>query len=270
MGKKLGLIAGSGELPFAIASEARSMGYTVTAIGLEGITDVSLASQVEEIRWVKMGKLGALIENLQKAGISEAVFAGKVHKSIIYTGKVIPDLRLIKLFFGLKDKSDDSITLAITKELEDEGIKLLKTVTFTVKLMTPRGVLTKKKPSRADYKDIEFGWKIAKEIGRLDIGQTVVVRDQAVMAVEALEGTDEAIRRGGRLAGKGAVVIKTSKPQQDMRFDVPVVGTQTLQSMAEVGASVLAIEADKSILLNKDRFIHEAERSGIIVVGHLS
>jgi len=209
-----------------------------------------------------------LIKSIQKAGISEVVFAGKVHKSIIYTGKVIPDLRLIKLLFGLKDKSDDSITLAITKELEDEGIKLLKTTDFTVKLMTPRGVLTKEKPSKADYKDIEFGWKIAKEIGRLDIGQTVVVRDQAVMAVEAIEGTDEAIKRGGSLAGEGAVVIKISKPQQDMRFDVPVVGTQTLQSMAKVGARVLAIEAEKSILLDKDRFIHDAEMSGIIVIGH--
>ncbi len=268
MKKKLGLIAGSGELPFAIASEARSLGYTVTAIGLDGITDPALASHVDEILWVKMGKLGSLISNLKKAGISEAVFAGKVHKSVVYSGKVIPDLRLVKLFFGLKDKSDDSITLAITKELEDEGIKLLKTVDFTAKLMTPRGVLTKKKPSADNYKDIEFGWKIAKEIGRLDIGQTVVVKSQAVMAVEAIEGTDEAIIRGGRLAGEGAVVVKICKPQQDMRSDVPVVGVQTLRSMAEVGARVLAIEAEKSILLDKDRFIHEAERSGIIVVGH--
>jgi hypothetical protein len=269
MPKKLGLIAGSGELPLAIASEARAKGYSVTVICLNSLTDSDFSSCADEVRWVNIGKLGAVIDIFKKAGIHQTVFAGKIPKSLIYKGKVIPDLRLIKLFFTLKDRCDDSIMLAITKEFEDEGIKLLKTTDFTAKLMTPRGVLTRKKPSSDDYKDIEFGWKIAKEMGRLDIGQTIVVRNQAVMAVEAIEGTDEAIKRGGKLAVEGAVVIKISKPQQDMRFDVPVVGIQTLRSMAEVKARVLAIEAETSILLNRDRFIHEAERAGIIVVGHL-
>ena len=266
--KKLGVIAGSGELPAAVAGEARALGYTVTAIGLDGITDPALSSCVDEIRWINIGKLGALIDTLKKAGISEAVFAGKVHKSVIYKGKVVPDMRLVRLFFSLRDKSDDSIMLAITGELESEGIHLLNTTDFTAGLMAPEGVLTKKKPSADDYSDIAFGWRIAKEIGRLDIGQTVVVRNLAVMAIEAIEGTDEAIRRGGALAGSDAVVVKISKPQQDMRFDVPVVGTDTLVSMAAVKARVLAIEAGKSILLNRAAFVREADRARIVVVGY--
>lgn len=266
--KKLGLIAGSGELPFAVAAEARAKGYRVTAFGLDSITDAALGSAADEIQWLNIGKLGALIDALKKSGITEAVFAGKVHKSVIYRGKVIPDMRLVRLLFGLKDRSDDSIMLAITGELEGEGIRLLNTTDFTTNLMAPEGVLTKKKPSEDDYRDIAFGWRIAKEMGRLDIGQTVVVKNQAVMAIEAIEGTDEAIRRGGSLAHEGAVVIKISKPQQDMRFDVPVVGTETLRSMASVKARVLAIEAEKSILLNRDAFVREATKHGIVVVGY--
>ncbi|MBA4371568.1 MAG: DUF1009 domain-containing protein [Thermodesulfovibrio sp.] len=266
--KKLGLIAGSGQLPFSIAAEARAMGYRVIAIGLESITEPALASTVDEILWVNIGKLGVLIDTLKKTGITEAVFAGKVHKSVIYKGKVIPDMRLVRLLFGLKDRSDDSIMLGITAELEGEGIRLLNTTDFTTGLMAPEGVLTRKKPSEDNYRDIAFGWRIAKEMGRLDIGQTVVVKNQAVMAIEAIEGTDEAVKRGGSLAVEGAVVIKISKPQQDMRFDVPVVGTETLRSMAGVKAKVLAIEAEKSILLNRDAFIREADKHGIIVVGY--
>jgi len=266
--KKLGLIAGNGELPFCIAAEARSRGYGVTAVGLEGITDKSLEAHVDTMFWVTLGKLGALINNLKKAGITEAVFAGKVHKSVIYRGKVIPDVRLLKMVFRLRDRSDDSIMLSLTAELESEGIRLRRTTDFTRHLMAPEGVLTKRKPSTDDYKDIAFGWKIAKEMGRLDIGQTVVVKQMAVMAIEAIEGTDEAIRRGGRLAGKGAVVVKVSKPQQDMRFDVPVVGIDTLNIMKEVNAKVLAVEAGKSMILNREQLVREAEKAGIAIVGY--
>lgn len=266
--KKLGLIAGAGDLPLAVAAEARAAGRTVFAVGLESITDPALEASVDEIRWINIGKLGTLIDALHKAGITEAVFAGKVHKSVIYKGKVVPDVRLVKLFFSLKNKSDDSIMLGITHELEREGILLLNTTDFTTKLMAPEGVMTKRKPSKDDYKDIAFGWRIAKEIGRLDIGQTVVIKNQAVVAIEAIEGTDEAIKRGGKLAVDGAVVVKISKPQQDMRFDVPVVGTETLRSMASVKAKVLVIEAGRSILLNRNEFVQEANRAGIAVIGY--
>jgi hypothetical protein len=264
---KLGLIAGNGELPLAVAEEARAKGYEVIAIGLEPLADRALTSAVNNMRWINVGKLGDIIGYLKKSGVSEAVMAGKVPKSLLFKSKITPDLRAIKLLFTLKDQSDDSILLAIAKELKKDGITLLNTTDFTTSLLTPEGVITAECPTENEWKDIAFGWKIAKEIGRLDIGQTVVIRNQAVMAVEAIEGTDEAIRRGGTLAGSGAVVIKVSKPQQDMRFDVPVVGPDTLRSMIAVQARVLAVESQKSILLQRARIAAEADNAGISIVG---
>jgi DUF1009 family protein len=266
--KKLGLIAGTGELPIAVAQEARSLGYKVMAVALEPLADKALSSYVDVIKWVNVGKFGKLIDSLKNYGIKEAVMAGKVTKTLLYKSKITPDLRAVKLLFSLKDRKDDSILLAITKELEEEGITLLDITLFSSKLLTPEGVLTKDRPTEDEWKDIEFGWKIAKEIGRLDIGQTVVVKNQAVMAIEALEGTDEAIKRGGRLAGSGAVVVKVSKPNQDMRFDVPVVGLDTLRAMIEVGARVLSVESKKSIILNRDAIIEESKKAGISIVGY--
>jgi UDP-2,3-diacylglucosamine hydrolase len=266
--KKLGLIAGMGDLPMIIADEAKAQGYTVIAIALEPLADKSLSSHVDKITWVNVGKLGKLIDSLKDHGIKEAVMAGKVSKTLLYKSKITPDLRAIKLLFSLKDRKDDSILLAITKELEEEGISLLDITLFGSKLLSPEGVLTKDHPTAEEWKDIEFGWKIAKEIGRLDIGQTVVVKNQAVMAIEAIDGTDATIRRGGTLAGKGAVIVKVSKPDQDMRFDVPVVGLQTLKTIVEVHGKVLAVEANKSIFLNKEELIAESKKAGISIVGY--
>ncbi|MDA8432517.1 MAG: UDP-2,3-diacylglucosamine diphosphatase LpxI [Nitrospiraceae bacterium] len=265
--KKLGLIAGRGELPFAVAAEARAKGYTVVAVGLEPVADKALATAVDEIHWINVGKLGSVIAALGKAGVKEAVMAGKVPKSLIYKGKITPDLRAVKVLFSLKDRSDDSILLAITRELERDGITLLNTTDFSSGLLMPEGLLSKSAPSKKEWKDIEFGFGIAREMGRLDIGQTVVIKDMAVMAVEAIEGTDEAIRRGGRLAGPGAVVVKVSKPQQDMRFDVPAVGMETLEAMIEVKARVLAVEKGKSIVLNKGAMKMKADKHKISIVG---
>jgi len=265
--KKLGIVAGTGGLPAAIAAEAHSKGYTVFAVGLDPLADRALSSAVDEVEYINVGKLGTIIETLKKAGIREVVMAGKVPKSLLFKGKIRPDLRAVKLLFSLKDRSDDSILLAITKELEKDGITLLNTTDFSSGLLTPEGVLTKKRPSKAEWEDIAFGWKIAKEIGRLDVGQTVVVKDRAVMAMEAIEGTDEAIRRGGKFAGEGAVVVKVSKPQQDMRFDVPVAGIDTLRAMSEVRARVLAVEAKKSILLSRKKMVTEADKADISIVG---
>lgn len=266
--KKLGLIAGTGELPKVIASEARLQGYTVIAIALEPLADKSLSSYVDEIKWVNVGRFGKIVDSLKKYGIKKAVMAGKVPKSLLHKSKIMPDLRAVKLLFSLKDRSDDSILIAIAKELEKEGINLLDIIPFSSGLLTPEGVLTEDRPTEDEWKDIAFGWRIAKEIGRLDIGQTVVVKNQAVMAVEAIEGTDEAIKRGGRLAGKGAVVIKVSKPNQDMRFDVPAVGLNTLKAMVEVGARVLSVEPKNSIILNRDKMIKESKKAGIAIVGY--
>ncbi len=193
--------------------------------------------------------------------------AGKVSKSLIYQGKITPDMRAVKLLFTLKDRKDDTILQAITDEIESEGIRMMRTTDFAGDMLMPAGLLTQRRTTTAEDKDIAFGLGIAKEIGRVDIGQTVVVKGRAVMAVEAIEGTDEAIRRGGRLAGDGAVVVKVSKPQQDMRYDVPVVGLDTLRVMIEVRASVLAIEAGKALIIQRQEMISTANEAGISIIG---
>lgn len=266
--KKIGLIAGMGGLPKIIADEAKAKGLNVVAVGLEPLADKTLASHVDEIKWINVGKLGKIIESLRRSGIKEAVMAGKVPKSLLYEGNIKPDVRAIKLLFTLKDRSDDSILLAITNELKKEGITLLKITDFCSDMLTPEGVLTEEGITDDEGKDIAFGWKVAKEMGRLDIGQTIVVKGQAVMAVEAIEGTDEAVKRGGSYANEGAVVVKVSKPHQDMRFDVPVVGLNTLRAMIDVRARVLAVEAKKSILLQREKLIREANEAGISVLGY--
>lgn len=264
---QIGIIAGAGELPEIIARDAKERGYKVITIALENLASPVLNDLSDVIRWVNVGKLGALIDAFKTSGVCEAIMAGKVPKSLLYKSKITPDMRAIKLLFSLKDKSDDAILNALANELAKEGITIINTASFSPHLPTPSGVLTKKPPSKEEWADIEFGWKIAKAIGEMDIGQTVVVKGQAVMAVEAIEGTDEAIRRGGKWAGDGAVVVKVSKPQQDMRLDVPVIGPATLKAMIDVRARVLAIEAERSIIIHRDKLIEEAEESGISIVG---
>jgi len=265
----LGLIAGMGDLPKAVAAEAKKMGNRVAAIALQPPADESLKPIADDFHKVSIGRLGGLISLLKKLSITEAVMAGKVPKSLLYKNKkdIIPDLKMVKVFFSLKDRSDDTIMNAFVNELEQNGIKLLNTTTFTKSLLSPEGLLTRKKPSKKELQDIEFGWGIAKEMGRLDIGQTVVVKNMAVMAIEAIEGTDEAIKRGGSLAHNDAVVIKVSKPKQDMRFDVPVIGLDTLASMKKSGAKVLAFEAQKCIIVDKEEFIRTADKDGLVVIG---
>ncbi len=264
---QIGIIAGAGELPEIIAKDAKERGYKVTTVAFENLASEELNRLSDEIKWLNVGKFGDLINTLKACNVKEAIMAGKVPKSLLYKSKVTPDMRAIKLLFSLKNKSDDAILNAIAGELEREGIHIVDTATFSPHLLTPEGVLTKTKVTNDEWKDVEFGWKIAKEIGRLDIGQTVVVKGQAVMAVEAIEGTDEAILRGGKWAGEGAVVIKVSKPHQDMRLDVPVIGLNTLKTMIKVKARVLAIEAQKSIIINRGKMIKEAESAGISIAG---
>lgn len=265
---QIGLIAGTGELPEIVARDARERGFKVITVALENLASHKLDELSDEIKWINVGKLGEIIDTLKDAGVKEAIMAGKVPKSLLYKSKITPDLRAVKLLFTLKDKSDDAILNAITKELGKEGIHIIDTTAFSQHLLTPEGVLTEDPPSVDEWKDIEFGWKIAKEIGRLDIGQTVVVKGQAVMAVEAIEGTDEAIVRGGKWAGEGAVVVKVSKPHQDMRLDVPVIGLKTLKSMVNVRARVLAVEANRSMIINREKLVKEAEEAGISLVGY--
>ncbi len=267
--KKLAIIAGMGGLPKTVAAEAKKMGYRVVGIALQPPSDESLEPFVDDFHKINLGRFGGLISLLKKLSITNAVMAGKIPKDLLYKNKtsIIPDMKAVKLLFSLKNRADDTIMNAVVNELEKNGITLRSTTDFTINLLAPAEVMTRKKPSKDELKDIEFGWDIAKEMGRLDIGQTVVVKELAVMAVEAIEGTDEAIKRGGNLAEKNAVVIKVSKPHQDLRFDVPVVGIDTLHSMKNVAAKVLALEAGKCIIVDKEKFIKEADNEGIVVVG---
>lgn len=264
--RPIGIIAGKGALPSLIAKEARAQGRKVIAIALEPVTEtVDGADTIERIH---VGKLGSVIKFLKTHRVKEAVMAGKISKTLLYGQKIRPDLRAAALLFRLKDRSDDSIINAVSREFEKDGIRLLGIPEICPGLLTPEGVLTERRPTEREWKDIEFGFRIAKEIGRLDIGQTVVVKDRAVIAVEAIEGTDEAIRRGGALAGEGTTVVKVIRPNQDIRFDMPVVGLDTLSAIKEAQAHVLCLEAQKSIFLDKEEFIKQANSSKIAVVGY--
>lgn len=265
---KIGIIAGSGVLPVLIAKDASLRGYHVVALAIEDLADREIESYAHITHWINIGKFGKLIKTLHQHQIKHVIVAGKVPKSLPYKSKIMPDMRAIKFLFSLKSRSDQAILNAFAEELSSEGIEILETTLFSPELVTPEGLLTASPPVREELKDVEFGWRIAKEIGRLDIGQTVVVKGQAVMAVEAIEGTDEAILRGGSLAGEGAVVVKVCRPNQDMRLDVPTVGITTLDNMIKVKARVLAIEAGKSIIVNREDFIKKAELNGISVLGY--
>jgi DUF1009 family protein len=266
--KTLGLVAGSGDIALAIARDARAQGRRLVTVALKHLASPEIETISDVTGWYNVGKLGGIIRFLRKNGASEAVFAGKVPKSVLYDkGGVWPDFRAIGVLLKLRSRQDDTIINTIADEFRRDGITLLDMRDFCRGMLTPEGVLTRKGPSHRERKDIEFGFRMAKGIGDLDIGQTVVVKAQAVMAVEAIEGTDEAIRRGGALAGAGAVVVKVARPKQDMRFDVPVIGTATLESMHAVGARVLAAEAGESILMDRENFLTRAKEYGITVVG---
>lgn len=265
MTRKIGLISGSGKFPLMFAEAARREGFEVIAVAHEGETSPDLETSVDKIFWVKLGQLGKLIDILKRENVTEAVMAGGINKKNIY-GRIRPDMKALSVWSKLKSRLDDGILRAVASILEDEGIVIRESTLFLQSLMAPKGVLTKRKPRGTEEKDIEFGWKVAKEIGRLDIGQCVVVKDLVVLAVEAIEGTDETIRRGGYLGKAGAVVIKIIKPQQDLRFDLPAVGLKTIRTMAEVDASCLALEAEKVILFEKEQMLLEADRNKIAIV----
>jgi DUF1009 family protein len=261
----LGLIAGGGAFPLMVADAARERGFRVVAVAHEGETDPLLAEKVDELAWIKLGQLGHLIKALKKAGVTKTVMAGSINKKKMFEN-VRPDLRGLTLMSKLAIFHDDDILRAVAEELHQEGIDMVGSAEHLPELLAPRGNLTRRKPNREEREDVEFGWKIAKELGRLDIGQCVVVRKKSVLALEAIEGTNETILRGGRLAKENAVVVKVSKPNQDLRFDLPAVGPETIQVMAKVRATVLAIEAGKTLIFDKEEMISYADRLKIAVV----
>ncbi len=263
--EKIGLIAGNGNFPIAFARAAKEKGMQVIAVAHEGETLPELAQWVDGIFWIKVGQLGKLISIFHDQGVKDVLMAGGIKKTRLFRGG-LPDLRGAALLAKMIHKKDDSILRSVARELESEGITVRESTLYLDNIVARQGILTKNKPSKDEKRDIEFGWGMAKEIGRLDIGQTVVVKDQAVLAVEAIEGTDEAVRRGGLLCGGGAVVVKVCKPQQDLRFDLPAVGVLTIQTMVQVKASCLAVEAGKTIIIDRDTVIRDAEQAGISIV----
>lgn len=264
--KKLGLIAGNGKFPLLFAAEAKRAGYSVIAVAHHGETEERLADIADEITWVYVGQLGKIIRVFRRAQVTEAVMAGGIRK-VRLLSNFRPDLRGVRFLAKFKSREDDVLLRGIADELASDGIHVRESTLCLPQIICPQGVLSKRPPDEQEWEDVNFGFRVAKEIGRLGVGQTVVVKNQVVVAVEAVEGTDAAIQRGGALAKAGCVVVKVSKPQQDLRFDVPAVGVDTIDRLHDAGASVLALEAGKTILLEKEKFIDQADRHTISVVG---
>lgn len=264
--ERVGLLAGAGRLPVECAKVAASLGFEVYAVGLLPETDKELASCVADYQDISIAHLDEILQYLQQNDIKKVTMLGKVTKELLFSGKVQPDAHTLQLIMSLPDRKDDTIMMMFVRELAKIGVQAFDQTALLHKLMPHRGTLTKREPTAAERADMEFGFVVARELGRLDIGQTVVVKHKAVMALEAIEGTDACIRRGGELARGGAVVAKVAKPQQDNRFDVPTVGLQTLQMMVDTQASALAIEADKTLLVDRDKVIALAEAHDITIV----
>jgi DUF1009 family protein len=267
MDEPLGLIAGNGKFPVLLAScYKKRNGGRIAAVAFRGETSDEVEGLVDELEWVAVGQLGKVIKFFKNSGVSRAVMAGQIRPTRMFE-KLKIDLRGLKVLSGLKSRTADTIFSSVAEEMLKDGIQLLDSTSFLKDYLAKEGVLTRRQPSEQKLEDATFGVCIAKEIGRLDIGQTVVVKDKAIVAVEALEGTDETIRRGGRIAGEGTVVVKTAKPSQDMRFDVPVIGVETIRALQEAKAALLAVEADKTLVLDEEEALKLADGGGICVMG---
>lgn len=264
--RRIALIAGSGKFPLLLARAAKTNSIEVIAVAIRSAADKEIEKIADKTYWVNIGQAKKLIDIFLKEQIRYAIMAGKVNKTIIIKQALRLDKEARNLLKKIRDKRDDTILSAIAARFKDFGVTFMDSTLFLKNLMPEKGVLTKRKPSRQESEDVKFGFSMAKNIGSLDIGQSVIVKQGAVIAVEAIEGTDKAIRRAGRLAGKGTVVVKVSKPKQDMRFDVPVIGLETLKVLKKAGSSVLAIEAGKVLVLEKEDLIKEAGKAGISIV----
>lgn len=264
--KRIGLLAGIGRLPVEFARAARGMGFTVVAIGVVPGVDAELSAAADKFFSISVGELDTIFNTLKSEQVSQVTMLGKVTKELMFAGTVKLDARMQKLLAGLKDNSDDTIMLAFVRELASEGIGVLDQTELIKTLLPMPGVLTKRAPTEAEQADMKFGFAMAKQIGGLDIGQTVVVKNRAVMAVEAIEGTDACIRRGGQLGRGGVIVAKVAKPSQDVRFDMPSIGPDTVRAMIEANAVALVMEAGKTLLVDKQTVLKLADEHSIAIV----
>ncbi len=274
----IGLVAGWGRYPLIVAEALAAQGRPIVGLGVKGHADPEIVRLCDSFRWVGIAKLGAAIRFLRRHGVSEATMAGKIHKVKLYQPwlliRHLPDWQALKTFWPhfighRADRKDDTLLGSVVDAFATHGIDFRPATDFAPELLVKSGALTSRRPTAAERADIEFGWRLAKEMGRLDVGQSVAVKNRAVLAVEAIEGTDECIRRAGTLcAAGGFTVVKVAKPQQDMRFDVPTIGLGTLQTMVEAGAALLAIESEKTILLDEPAVIEFANRHRLAIVAY--
>ncbi|WP_251424356.1 LpxI family protein [Veillonella agrestimuris] len=262
---KVGLIAGIGVLPVEFMRAAHILGHQVVVIGVVPDIEPALKEEADAFYSIGVAKLGKIFDTLKKEGVTELTMLGKVTKEILFKGLSFPDLKTLGVLKRLRNRKDDTIMLAIVDELEREGFSVVDQTVYLKPFMPKVGILSKREPTEEQWDDICFGFKLAKHMGGLDIGQTVVVKHKAAMAIEAIEGTDKCILRGGELGRGESVVVKTEKPNQDVRFDVPAVGLKTLQSMIDSGCNVLAVEAEKTIFVQQEEVLNMANRHNIVI-----
>jgi DUF1009 family protein len=267
----IGLIAGNGRFPFLVLDAARAMGHQVTVIAIKeeaskDIEEAAARPPEAGVHWVSIGQLGTFLEILEDNNITQAVMAGQV-KHIKIFGGFVPDLTAMSLMGRLKGMNTDALIGAVADLMRERGVELVNSARFLEPLLAGEGQLSSRAPDASERRDLEFGYRMADAIAGLDIGQTIAVKHQAVVAVEAMEGTDETIARAGHLAGDGVAIIKVAKPNQDMRFDVPIVGLATIQAMRIAGAKVLSVDAGRTLIFDRDAFFASANEAGIAVIG---
>jgi DUF1009 family protein len=268
---RLGLIAGNGRFPFLVLDAARGAGHDVTVIAIKeeafpDLADAAASAPAAALHWVSLGQLGKWMNLLKAAGVSQAVMAGQVKHTKLFAD-IVPDATALRVIMRLKARNTDAIISGVADVLRDNGIELIDSTAFLAPLLAREGVLTARPLRDDEHSDFEFGYRIADAVAGLDIGQTIAVKSAAVVAIEAMEGTDDVIARAGQLAGAGVRIIKVAKPKQDMRFDVPVVGVSTIAAMKAVGATALSIDAGKTLMIDGDAILKAANEAGIAVVG---
>ncbi|HMQ02535.1 MAG TPA: UDP-2,3-diacylglucosamine diphosphatase LpxI [Pyrinomonadaceae bacterium] len=263
---RYGLIAGNGEFPFLVIEGARKQGVELAVAAIREEADPAVEKAAGETKWVGLGQLGKMISFFKEKGVEEVMMAGQVKHVQLFSG-VLPDPRMLKMLWGLPRRNTNALIGGVADELQKDGIKLIDSTFFLGEHLAPEGVITRRKPSSLESENIEYGLFIANEIARLDLGQTIVVRAKACVAIEAMEGTDATISRAGTLAKGKLTVVKVAKPDQDMRFDVPVIGPPTIDTMAAAGATCLSVTAGKTLIFRKQQTIDAANREGIAIVG---
>ncbi|NOT48067.1 MAG: UDP-2,3-diacylglucosamine diphosphatase LpxI [Acidobacteria bacterium] len=263
---RYGLIAGNGDFPFLVLEGAKKAGESLAVAAIKEETEKRIDEIAENVAWVGIGQLGKMISFFKNAGVEKVMMAGQVKHVQLFSGAV-PDVRMLKMLWNLPKRNTDSLIGGIAAELEKDGIELIDSTFFLKEHLAPKGVLTRRNPSDTELENIEYGLHIASEIARLDLGQTIVVRAKACVAIEAMEGTDATIERAGKLANGKLTVVKVAKPDQDMRFDVPVVGPPTVETMIKAGATCISITAGKTLVFDREAMIKLADANKITVVG---